>query len=282
MKKKLPRLNGRNGQVVLIILLVMSVILVVGLSIASRSVTDIKISQQSQESARALWVAQAGLEQAIKANQSIASAADPDNLGGVEYSVSKAGFGSGPNFIFPMNIAAGESVTLWLRAHTETGEIDSSSGVPGGSNLTFYWGKGAFNDGSTPALEATLVYQDGGNFLIQRYPYDPYDSRDPDTGFGDPNTAGCSIGEVEFSFCTNPIPLPAGTPYFVRLKLLFNAGTQPIGVTSTADLPLQGNYFDSTATVSESGVAEKLIQYQFWPTTLPIFDYLIFSGADIQ
>lgn len=276
MKKILPRLNGRNGQVVLIILLVMSVILVVGLSIASRSVTDIKISQQSQESARALWVAQAGLEQAIKANQSIASAADPDNLGGVEYSVSKAGFGSGPNFIFPMNIAAGESVTLWLINHDDAGKI-SSGGYPAGKTLTFYWGK---NSDDKPALEATLIYKDADdNFLNRRYVYDTL-PRDPPTNF---TSADTNCNWENFLFCSEEITLPAGsTPYLVRLKLFFNTTSQPIGVKGNADLPSQGNSFDSTATVSESGVAEKLIQYQFWPTTLPIFDYLIFSKADIQ
>jgi len=277
MKKLLPCLKSRDGQVVLTILLVMSVILVVSLSIASRSVTDIKISQQSQESARALWVAQAGLEQALKANQSVGSEL-PSNLGGVEYSVKKAAFGVKNKFVFPVNLAAGEAVTLWLANHDDAGKLIDTGGYSG-TTLTFYWGNGTLEGDDKPALEATLIYKDGINFLAKRYVYDPI-ARTPATNFT-PAVTGCGLDD--FSFCSGEITLPVGTvPYFVRVKLLFNPTSQPVGVVGDANFPPQGNSFESTATVTESGVTEKLVQYQFWETTPPIFDYVLFSGADIQ
>ncbi|MBU3957074.1 hypothetical protein KKI19_02265 [Patescibacteria group bacterium] len=42
-----------SGQALLIILLVMAVALTIGLSVVSRSITDIRISQEQEQSARA-------------------------------------------------------------------------------------------------------------------------------------------------------------------------------------------------------------------------------------
>lgn len=269
MQKVLPRQSSsKEGQVVLIVLLVMSVILVVGLSIASRSVTDIKISQQSQEAARALWVAQAGLEEAMKSNRSIASS-EEKKLSGVDYSVTKTGIGGAAEFVFPGNFGPDEPATLWLDGYA-------------GSSLTFFWGKEippVFSD-TTPALEATLIYKAGVNYLTKRYVYDPYQNRSTKTNFNDVVFGG-SCGDTNFAFNSGAINIPASS-YLVRLKLLFNDTAQPIGVRGNAVLPPQGNCFDSTATVPESGVSRKLRQCQLYSTTPPIFDNVLFSGSNIQ
>ena len=53
------------GQALIIILLVMAVGLTMGLAVVSRSVTDIRISQQEEESARAFSAAEAGIRQQL-------------------------------------------------------------------------------------------------------------------------------------------------------------------------------------------------------------------------
>jgi len=283
MQRILPeRKTSKNGQVVLIVLLIMSVILVVGLSIASRSVTDIKISQQSQEAARALWVAQAGLEEAIKSNRTIA-AGEGKELSGVDYSVTKTGIGAGTEFVFPESVAADKAVTLWLINHDTNGEI-SSEKFPGGGRLKFYWGNDGTIDGTTPALEATVIYATGGNYRARRYPFDPNSSRGTNfSGAGD-ISLGCSLRGKSYAFCTtNQITLPGGTPYFVRLKLLFSTNTPlPIAVSGNHDFPQQGNCYESSATIAESGVTRKLRQCQLWSTPPSVFDSVLFSGENIE
>jgi len=283
MQRILPeRKTSKNGQVVLIVLLIMSVILVVGLSIASRSVTDIKISQQSQEAARALWVAQAGLEEAIKLNQSI-GAGEKQPLGGVEYSVSKVGIGGANEFVFPGNFGPDEPAVLWLVEHNaSTKEIDDSVYYTG-SKLTFYWGDKSACDANSPALEATLVYKDSGNkFQNKRYVYD-HCSSGRTQNFSDSNI-DCSFGGKNFAFCSSAetLNLPVGSkPYLVRLKLLFNNTPQPVGVGGDANFPGQGDCYESSATVAESGVTRKLRQCQLWGTTPSIFDNVLFSGNSL-
>ncbi|MGB9585898.1 MAG: hypothetical protein ACPL7A_00585, partial [Anaerolineales bacterium] len=63
-------MKKNSGQALLIILLVMAVGLTIGLAVISRSVTDIRISRQEEESARMFSVAEAGIEEALKAGAS--------------------------------------------------------------------------------------------------------------------------------------------------------------------------------------------------------------------
>src|SRR3989344_3666431 len=80
-----------SGQAVLLVLLVAAVALGLGLSIISQSTTDIRISQQEQESARAFNAAEAGIETALKAITSvplgIPQSLEVNNIP-VEYTVS--------------------------------------------------------------------------------------------------------------------------------------------------------------------------------------------------
>lgn len=271
--------NSQSGQAVLIILLIMTVILTIGLSVVSRSVTDVKISQQTQEAARAFWVAQAGLEKAIKANAGILT----ETLNNIDYSVSKIGLGAGKEFVFPEKAKASESVTLWLVGHNEsTGEIDET--VSFKDKITLYWGnEGEFSDlkDTTPALEATLIYNKGGGFKTMRYVFDPYSARSVPTNFSSVNGPFTVSGQ-KFSFSSEEIDLKDfGTPYFFRFRLLFNSAPQALGVAASSDLPSQGNCFESQATISESGIVRKLKQCQFWLVSPNIFDYVLFSGGGI-
>jgi len=282
MKVLLPQnKNNQNGQAVLIVLLIMTVILTIGLSVVSRSVTDIKISQQTQEAARAFWVAQAGLEKAIKANAGISS----DSLNDIDYTVSKATLGGGNEFVFPEKVKANETVTLWFVGHDEsTGLIDT--GVSFKDKITLYWGnesEAGVPSESTPALEATLVYNKGG-FKNMHYTYDPFANRSVKTNFTPAVTTGSpfTVSGQNFKYSSDVIDLKDyGTPYFLRLRLLFNPSPQVLGVLASSSLPNQGNCFESSATVSESGIVRKLKQCQFWLVSPNIFDYVLFSGGGI-
>jgi len=58
--------KSQSGQMLLIVVLVMVVALTVALSVASRSITNVKISKQNEESQRAFQAAEAGLELNIR------------------------------------------------------------------------------------------------------------------------------------------------------------------------------------------------------------------------
>jgi len=268
-----------KGQAVLVVLLVMSVLLTLGLSVVSRSVTDVKISQQSQESARAFWTAQAGLEKALLAQSDI-----PDStIDGVSYAVTKSALGGGTEFV-PEAIDVGKNFVYWLVDHKDDGSIDTS--FYSGDRLTIYWGRYPA-DGPAPALVATLVYKDtSGNFRSRKFAYDPV-TRSPATNFSLPDSGtDFSFGGNTFAYkatISGLLSLPGydRKPYFVNIKMLFNTTTQPIGVQTVGVGFVQGSCYESKATVTVSNIVRNLKECRTWPQTPGIFDYLLFSGGDI-
>ena len=57
---------SRQGQMLLVVVLTMIVALTVGLSVVSRTITNLRISRQSEESQRAFQAAEAGIEKTIE------------------------------------------------------------------------------------------------------------------------------------------------------------------------------------------------------------------------
>ncbi len=271
--------DSQKGQVLLIVLLVISVILVVGLSVVSRSVTDIKISQQSQESARALWVAMSGLEKAIRANSS--GTVEFPTVDNITNEVRREDIGGQPELIYQGNYFQNGSMTLWLLSHDDSGNLVVPNPYTGPSKLKFFWGESG--SGEKPALEATLIYKSGASFLAKRFAYAPPDLAAA-THF-DEAAGSCSLAGTDFSYCSAVVDLPAGVvPYLVRIKLLLNDSSPPVGVSSPdgSSFPIQGYCFVSTATVQESGITRVPKECRYWPTTPQIFDYLLYSGGDIK
>lgn len=58
--------NHQRGQVLLIVVLTMVVALTVGLSVVSRTISNLKTSKQNEESQRAFQAAESGIDQALK------------------------------------------------------------------------------------------------------------------------------------------------------------------------------------------------------------------------
>lgn len=272
MAKNLPALRRyQSGQTVLIVLLAVAVIVTIGLSVVSRSVSDIKISQQSQESARAFWVAQAGLDKAIKSN-----VATSGELNSVSYNVTSTGLGGSQEYIFPGRVSANDTVPLWLVGHNPDGTLNTASAY-GGNSLDVYWGDGS----EATALEATLIYESAGSKLFKRFAFDGT-TRTPETSFTLVTGGGILPASNKSFAYKSTITFPSGvTKYLLKLRLIYNTTSQPIGILATANLPDQGKCFVSSASITESNVTRKLKECLIWPTTAGVFDYLLFSGGSI-
>lgn len=277
MQKLLPSpYRSQKGQVILVILLIIAVILTIGLSVVSRSITDIKISRQSQESARALWVAQGGLEKAISANSSI----EKTEESGIDYSVLKQDVGGGAEFVFPQRIKANEAVTVWLIAPNEDGTLPSPlPAYSGPTGVTIGWG----DSNQKPALETTVIYSSGGSYFARRYAFDS-DAAAHQTRFEDAG-GPVSIEGKNLSYSSGSINLTGmEKPILMKLRLLYNDDEEPVGIRrdSGGNFPLQGACFVSTASVQESSVSRKLEQCRLWPGTPAIFDFLLYSGGNLE
>lgn len=263
--------KGNSGQALLIILLIMAVILTISLAVVSRSITDLKVSRQEEESARVFSVAETGIEQAML-NPAVGL---NDTINGVNYQVTCSPEGNQRSFDFGgAKFAQGAIQTLWLVGHT--GEDPDPSVTPyTGSNLALFWGnQGQANDATAPALEATLYYRDGGVFKVARYAFDA-------TSRGGFASASYDSSRL-YPFQATINSLPGGVPYALRLKLIYNVAEVALKVEGNAVFPAQGDCCDSTAVRVESGVTRKVRQCRFYKAPPGIFDYVLFSGGDIS
>ncbi|TSC54477.1 MAG: Uncharacterized protein LiPW31_79 [Microgenomates group bacterium LiPW_31] len=275
-----------SGQALLIVVLVMAVALTIGLAVVSRSITDIKISRQEEESSRVFSVAEAGIEEALKLGSGT-SGTIGEGEALIGYTVSETGQGGGTEFVFPA-INAGDTQTVWLVEHDD-GNL-TETGKYAGTTIDLYWGNEsqAADQATTPALEATVIYKDGSNYKIKRGAYDPYDGVDSSrnaNGFDDADSAGgYSVGVKTFQFRKTGFTLPALPliPYALRLKLIYNNDqAQILGIAGTSNFPSQGKCYESTASLSTSGITRKVQQCQFHKTPPGIFDYVLFSEGGL-
>jgi len=269
---------NNNGQAVLIILLIVSVILVIGLSVASRSITDIKTSQQTEESARVFWVAQAGLEKAIKADSNLST----QQLNNIDYSVSKSVLGGGSSFTFDEStlgkVSADEVKTFWLINHNADGSFGSAYS---GSIANICWDIASSSD--TPAIELTVLYKEGATFKFKRYVYDPNNVRVGTNKFSLADQTCSQDSSLKYSIKSSDLPITlTGSPYFIWIKMLYLDPSRQVPVKIFADagnnFPDQGSCFESTAKISVSSITRKLMECRSWPTPPTIFSYLLFSG----
>ena len=162
----MKNLRNQRGQALLIVVLVMAVALTIGLAVVSRSITDIKISRQEEESARVFSVAEAGIEEALKLGSGT-SGTIGEGEALIGYTVSETGQGGGTEFVFPA-INAGDTQTVWLVEHDNDGNL-TETGRYTGNTIDLYWGNEgqAADQATTPALEATVIYKDGSNYKIK-------------------------------------------------------------------------------------------------------------------
>lgn len=282
-----PIKKSENGQVVLIILLVMAVLFTLGLSAVSRSITDIRISEQSQESARAFWTAQAGLEKAL-----LGQAGTQGTVDDVTYTVTKSTLGGSENFVLEDKLSANDNFTYWLIGHNDTGQIDANQFVnfdPANDNITVYFGDlgQSASSNETPALVANLVYQDiSGGFRSYTYAFDPFTSRDPATNFSVPQSGSFTLDGSGFAFkgVINDIKsLPSfSKPYYLSVQLLFNSLPQIIGIEIPVVGLSQGTCFDSVATVETSNIVRSLRECRIWTKVPDFINYLLFSGGNFS
>jgi len=292
----LPRKIYSSGQALLLVLLSMAVVLTVVLSILARSVTDISITTQDEESLRAFSAAEAGVEKAL-----LAGSSQTGTVGEANYSTSVTSFAEGlQEFVYPIALTSGESATIWFVAHDTAGNLVCSEQQPcfKGESLKVCWGKAgtsALSD-TTPAIEVTVYYTavpgDYTTARVARETIDPNVTRRAGNYFSAPDSGTCKIGETTFEFqktlTFSDLNIPAASYgasnglQFARIRAFYNTDTShQIGVSTlgTGTLPAEGVRIESSGTSGEAN--RKLDVFQSFGESPSIFDSAIFSPPGI-
>ena len=240
----MPCLKRRyqQGQAVLIVLLVAALALGFGLSIISRSTTDVKISEQEDQASRAFNAAEAGIENALGSLSSLVIGDDynltVDDVR-VTYSVNGEDFLEG---VYSENDIA--TVVL-----------------DGADTLTIEWGE------SCPGAASLLIAVIDSSNQLERYGWNACDLGDDFTYVADPGDDGY-LRKKELAVAANSL---------VRIRPVYNQATIRV---SGDNLPVQAYGIDSQA--QSPTLESKAIQVsRTVPAAPAIFDYVLFSGTNI-
>jgi Tfp pilus assembly protein PilX len=270
----------RKGQTLLITLLVLTVAVTVALSLIARATTDIRLTSELEESARAFSAAEAGIEQALKTN--LAGSAVVAEATNTKFETSITTLGGNESVYAPdKTIPVGEASTIWLVHHNPDGTLNESDPDGyGGAFIDVCWENGT----TVPAMEIAVYYFNSSvnDYFIQRSAYDPIVDRRTDSGFSNVTDPGNGCGMTGVSMQTVPLPVGVGvTPLFLRIRPYY-AGTK-IFVAAMAGntLPDQGQIISSTGTTG-SGVTRKIEVQREYDTFPSDFDNVLINQNSLE
>ena len=265
--------NYQKGQILLIVVLVMTIALTIGLSLATRTITDIRTTTEEDNSQRAFSAAEAGIEKAFQ--EDTGSTGDFVNNTSFESSVTQI---TGSEFLLNNGsvILKDDAVDVWLS--TYPGYTDSWSG-----DITIYWGLSgdvcntneAVN--TRAALDIILISGTRANPHAAHYPVDPCNARATTNNFESITSGGGTVLEKQFPF-QKTITVSSG----LLLRIVPLYASTSIGVSGCAsggtctDFPAQGRVITSVGTSDTT--QRKLIGFQNNPKIpIQLFPFIIFS-----
>lgn len=288
----IKRFKNQNGQALLLVLLAMSVVLVLGLSIVSRTITDVSNTTRQEDSTRAFSAAESGVEKALLIGGSTGTVSV--GAEGATFTATVAADSASTDFNYPLAIPSGDMAHLWFLNHDANGNFLISGSYGGlAPSMDVCWG----NQGSTEVTAAEIIFfytPTAGNYSdvrVWKGAYDPDAARRGINGFLDPGTNPCTVsGKVykysrRFRLGGGPgglvLPTTQGQLLFAKVRLLYNSVPQDVGFFSLGgvNFPSQGNKVSSTGTAG--GANRRLEVTQLFGEPPAIFSSLIYSGADV-
>jgi type II secretory pathway pseudopilin PulG len=263
------RLNDQSGQIAVVVFLIMAVLLVVGLSLATRTSQEIEQAGQAEDTTRVFNAAESGIEAALDEATFTAGVGDtveidPINTASVDISVE-------PTFDFAPIIQSGQSTTVYTD--------------PAGGGLIIRWGSGTTCATNASIVVTRYVATGGGNYKAEHEAYNPYNLGDcgRNNQFTNANVAGGTgnINGVSTPFQSRvDLNLEAGTA-FIRIKPLYTS-TQ-FHVSGDA-IDSQSHIIRSQATDESTGNKEvRTIEVtRTRPAPPTILDYALYSGGTLE
>jgi hypothetical protein len=267
MRKTIRSLGiNQAGQTMLIVVLAIVIALTVGLSVASRSITNLKTTTEEVNSQKALSAAEAGIEKAL---QKLTTTSSP--ITGT-FDVGKSTFSTTVNSLSGVSmilsggnlIEKDQGIDLWLVDHNQDGTPNYAS--PWSGTIAVYWGQSedecVGNDSNTmAALEIVVISGNQASPSIKRYAVDPCQNR-TDVNKFDLAEAGTAVSGKTFPYGRTNIQIVNGL--VARVVPLYARTPVAVVVTAGQGLPSQGSVINS---IGKSGSTErKVTVFQGYPS----------------
>jgi hypothetical protein len=263
----------RKGQILVIMLLIMSFSMLVGIAISTRVVTTLRQTSYSTQSAKAISLAEAGVEDGLKkvkdaGTTSYSSGNVPLGEGTFNYTITPIGPQPLVNEFSPIS-------------RDQTIQFNLTGYPPYPTKIEIYWvDTGNDSELSDPAaMELTFLYAMAG-YKTQKYVCDPSFGRSQINKFNYISVSPSpSIDGKKYLYKLSLVP-PSGV-ILLRIRALYNTVANSFAVRGSGGivyLPQQGVRITSEGTVEE--VRRKVEVIRSSDVLPEIFDYVLFSGSD--
>ncbi len=281
---------SERGQALLIMVLIMVVSLTVGLSVASRSLTNLRTATEEESSQRAFSAAEAGIERAVKSlcDGTVDCAPIAGNFGtDATYQTTTQAI-SGTEFLVKggYTIPKDDGVDVWLSEYSSDPTKLYQNQRDG--YVTVYWGESA--DGCTDAaMELISLSGDRANPLTIKYAVDPCQTRRTSSGneFCPKSSNSCpdyAAGNytVNNRVFTHRVTMQVINGFVLRVVPIYDSaiigvrGCSADGVSNCTSFPLQGKKVESIG--KAGGTERKVTYFQGYPELPPeLFQYSFFT-----
>jgi hypothetical protein len=272
MHSFIPQVKKQDGQILLVVVLVMVIALTVGLSLASRSITNLKTTTEESNSQKAFSAAEAGIERTLKNPTPIPIAQDLGNNAQIQ-SVSIDPINGSELVLNNGNpIPQDDGIDLWLSDYSPS--LSQAYQNPWSGKLLVYWG--SKTGCSDAALEIIILSGTKLAPTIQRYAVDACSARTAVNHFSLISGGGKTINTTVFTFGTSLqvtngliahiVPLYAGTP-------LGFVGQDSNGIEKS--LPAQGKIFSAIGKAGNT--VRKISYFQLYDSIPSEYYYALFQ-----
>jgi type II secretory pathway pseudopilin PulG len=250
--EKIRKNNQESGQILLIIVMLLSVVITVVLAVSFTSRSESQITKLEEENQKALDAAEAGVESALKKGGTVIfGQGELSSIAGYQGQATVQQLTSGTVFTTPLT-QKDDQYTFYLGAYSPG--PPATFGASTANNIRICFG----SSGGNPAIEVTLLRNNAGT-PVKRYVIDP--------GGRIANSLGASGGCPSAAGYANNYIIPGADistdSRFMVVRVLY-APTY-LTFSSGAQLPSQGTLVNSTVTSATSGVTKKLQLFQSYP-----------------
>ena len=281
--------SKKSGQILILVLLIVVVSLAVGLSVASRNLTNLKISTQTEQSQRAFSAAEGGVEDVLSRLNTIKQDSQVLESGGLDVPVDVGDIRATVNVKGRNVYETVDPIPLGEIAQINL-VVNPSTGTKYSGNVTVEWLK---NDDPYSAIELTFICEGSGSYDCAGSTVSGTYSQNR-LAFSSDNRPPSEPEPQGFVVCPNSPCSSAGTTY--KWKWSFNTGgnvrlmriksfDKPVRVRVSGEIanPLPTQIYEiNYVAKTEIGITRKV---QVTRTVLPalpaVFDYVLYSEGDI-
>lgn len=268
------RLNDQSGQIAVVVFLMMAVLLVIGLSLATRTSQEIEQAGQAEDTTRVFNAAESGIEKALDEATFTAGVGDTVDIAAINN--ASVDISVEPTDDFSPIIQPGQSTTAYTTAAA--------------GSLAIRWGSGTDCATNASIIVTKYVSTSGGNYKAEHEAYNPFSlpnncnrnnqfTTDVVAAGGNADVNGVS---TLFRSLVN-VNIDAGT-VFVRIKPLYVSTQLHISNASGNVLDSQSHIIRSQATDESTGNKEvRTIEVtRTRPAPPTILDYALYSGGTLE